>query len=124
MDYGSRRRRERRRSQRESTKYLAWVFVASPILVLVLGHGRYSIAEAAVMPALGVAILLWLRLRPGPPEHVASVEYLSRDDYDGPDALPPCFIAWCDCAGPATTGPMSPPRGRTRSATRSTSVRA
>src|SRR4051794_16506310 len=108
MDYGSRRRRERRRSQRESTKYLAWVFVASPILLLVFGHGRYSIAEAALMPAIGVVIVLWLRLRPGLPDHVASVEYLHRDDYDGPDALPPCFIAWCDCGWTSDDRPDEP----------------
>ena len=60
------------------------------------------------MPALGVAILLWLRLRPGLPEHVASVEYLRRDDYGGPDALPPCFIAWCDCGWTSDDRPDEP----------------
>jgi|tagenome__1003787_1003787.scaffolds.fasta_scaffold20641447_1 hypothetical protein len=78
---------------------LAWVFIASPLLVLTVGRGRYSLAEAAFMPAVGLFILLWLKRRPASsPEHLASVEYVQPGDTDRPDALTtPFCLAWCDC---------------------------
>ena len=95
------RRRNARREARSRMRALAWVFLASPILVVLFGKGRYSVYEAALMPVVGVAMLLWFRRRPLRwPEHLASVAYTSRlDDYHGPDALPPgsFYLAWCDC---------------------------
>ena len=94
----TRRKRELRRHLRGQTRILAWVFIASPLIVLGLGGGRYTVVGAAFMPVVGVAMLLWLRRHPGVPAHLASVEYVQPDDYDGPDALTtPFYLAWCDC---------------------------
>jgi hypothetical protein len=84
---------------RQRMSALAWVFIASPVLIVALGRGRYSVAEAAFMPAVGLGMLIWLRRRPAKvPEHLASVEYVQPDDYHGPDALTtPFYLAWCDC---------------------------
>jgi hypothetical protein len=92
-------RREFRRSMRSRTQALAWVFIASPLLVLAVGGGRYTVVEAAFLPILGVAMLLWLRRHPATvPAHLASVEYVQPNDYDGPDAdTTPFYLAWCDC---------------------------
>jgi hypothetical protein len=91
--------RERRRSLRGRLKGVAWAFVASPLLILTLGHGQYSVAQAAFMPVVGILMLLWFRHRPlDVPEHLGSVEYVQPDDYHGPDALnEPFYLAWCDC---------------------------
>jgi hypothetical protein len=91
--------REMRRQLRLTSTGLGWVFVASPVLVLLFGRGRYSVAEAAFMPVIGVAILLWLKARPARwPEHLASVEHVRPDESDGPDArTTPFYLAWCDC---------------------------
>jgi hypothetical protein len=83
---------------RDRMKALAWVFVASPILVLIFGGGRYSLGETALMPVIGVLMLLWFRRRPTVPEHVAAVELVRPDDYHGPGAkLDAFYLAWCDC---------------------------
>lgn len=83
---------------REQLRAVAWVFVASPVLIVIFGKGRYSVAEAAVLPVVGALMFLWYRRHPLPdPEHLAAVAWLARDDYDGPDAIPPAYAAWCDC---------------------------
>ncbi len=83
---------------RERMTGLGWVFIASPLLILAFGQGRYSLAETAFMPILGAGILLWLRRRPAPQKHVAGVEFVRPDDYRGPGAkLAPFYLAWCDC---------------------------
>jgi hypothetical protein len=68
------------------------------VLVLTVGRGHYSVAEAAFMPAVGLCILLWLKTRPASvPEHLASVEYV-QGHTDRPDApTTPFYLAWCDC---------------------------
>lgn len=35
-----------------------WVFIASPTLIVLVGRGRYSVAEAAVLPFVGLLMLL------------------------------------------------------------------
>ena len=37
-------------------------------------------------------MLLWFRRRPGPPEHVASVELVRPEGRSEP-----FYLAWCDC---------------------------
>ena len=77
---------------------VAWVFIASPLLILALGRGRYSVGEAAVLPAIGLLMLWWSKRHPGLPEHIAAVELVRPDDYDGPDArLDAFYLPWCDC---------------------------
>lgn len=75
---------------------LACVLIASPVAAPLLG--RDVIDLVAGIP-IGLGILAWYRWRPGPPEHLASVEYVVPDgSYDGPDAITePFFYAWCDC---------------------------
>jgi hypothetical protein len=78
--------------------WTAWVFVGSPLLILAFARGRYSVAEAAFLPIVGIAMLLWFRRRPTVPDHVAAVELVQPTDYSGPDALTdPFYLAWCDC---------------------------
>jgi hypothetical protein len=95
----SRLKRDIRRGIRDRMTGVAWVFVASPLLVLAFGRGRYSVIEAMFMPVVGIAMLLWFRTRPTVPAHVASVELVQPGgDYTGPDALTePFYLAWCDC---------------------------
>jgi hypothetical protein len=92
------RKRNDRRFRRGHVEALAWWFVASPVLVLAFGGGRYSVAHAAVLPAVGLLMLVWFKRHPGAPEHLASVSLVKPSDYDGPDALTNAFyLAWCDC---------------------------
>ena len=93
------RQREFRRDMRSHSKALAWVFIALGLLVLAFDRGRYTPVEAAFMPIVGVAMLLWLRRHPAAvPVHLASVEHVQPNDYDGPDArTTPFYLAWCDC---------------------------
>ena len=93
------REREHRRDMRDRMTSMAWLFVGSPLLILAFGRGRYSVVEAAFLPIVGIAMLLWFRRRPIVPSHLAAVELVQRaDDYTGPDALTaPFFLAWCDC---------------------------
>jgi hypothetical protein len=92
------RQRDFRRDVRDRMRDLAWVFIASPVLVVALGRGRYSVWEAAFMPVVGILMLLWFRRHPTVPEHVAAVELVRPDDYHGPGAkLDSFFLAWCDC---------------------------
>jgi hypothetical protein len=92
------RARSRRRSMRGRMQGVAWAFIASPLLILLFGHGRYSVGEAAVLPVIGLLMLWWFRRRPGVEEHIASVEYVQPDDYHGPDAKnDPFYLPWCDC---------------------------
>jgi hypothetical protein len=91
-------KRDRRRFIGDQMRFMAWLFLASPILILAFGRGRYSVGEAAVLPVVGFLMLLWFKHRPGVPEHVASVELVRPGDYDGPDARTESFyLAWCDC---------------------------
>jgi hypothetical protein len=91
-------KRDRGRFMRDQMEALAWVLLASPILVVAFGGGRYSIGEAAVLPVVGLLMLLWFKRRPAIPEHVASVELVGPDDYDGFDArTTPFYLPWCDC---------------------------
>jgi hypothetical protein len=95
------RKRNDRRFVRGNMEAVAWCFVASPVVVVALDGGRYSVGEVAVMPAVGVLMLVWFKRHPGTPEHLASVELVKPsdyDDYDGPDARTDAFyLAWCDC---------------------------
>jgi hypothetical protein len=98
MESRSLRKREHRRFMREQIKTLAWVFIASPILVLVFGGSRYSVWEAAVMPVVGILMLLWLRRHPTVPPHIAAVELVRPADHHRSDAeLDRFYLAWCDC---------------------------
>lgn len=98
MESRSLRKRERRRFMREQMTTLAWVFIASPILLLVFGGGRYSVWESALMPVVGIVMLLWFRRHPAVPQHIAAVELVRSADYDGPHAEADLFyLAWCDC---------------------------
>jgi hypothetical protein len=93
------RERDFRRDMRDRMRWVAWVFVGSPLLILAVGRGQYSVAEAAFLPIVGIVMLLWFRSRPTLPDHVAAVELVQPDDdYTGPDALTqPFYLAWCDC---------------------------
>ena len=92
------RKRNERRFIRGQMEAVAWCFVASPVLVVPFGGGRYSVGEVAGLPAVGLLMLVWFKRHPGTPEHLASVELVKPSDYDGPDALTDAFyLAWCDC---------------------------
>ena len=92
------RGRELRRDLRGRMTSVAWWFIASPVLVVAFGGGRYSVWHAAALPVVGVLMLLWLRRRPGLPEHVATVELVRPDDFHGPDAkLDVFYFPSCDC---------------------------
>jgi hypothetical protein len=92
------RQRNFRRDMRDRMKDLAWVFIASPVLVAAFGWGRYSVWEAAFLPVIGVLMLLWFRRHSTVPEHVAAVERVRLDGDHGRDAGRDwVYLAWCDC---------------------------
>jgi len=92
-------RRNVRERLRDATVAMGWVFVASPLIFLVFGSRGRSALEMASIPIVGVLLLVWVRRHPARyAEHVAAVEHVQPDDYDGPDALTtPFYLAWCDC---------------------------
>jgi hypothetical protein len=77
--------RQSRRSSRQGVRSLAYFLIAAPVLAPLLG--RDVIDLVAGIP-IGVGILLWHRWRPGPPEHLASVEHVVPHGF---------YLAWCDC---------------------------
>jgi hypothetical protein len=79
------------RQNRWMAKFGAWLFVATPLLWIAFGDD-YEPWEPAILPVIGVAMLLWMRVR-GPlvPEHLARVEYVDFEE------APPYYQAACDC---------------------------
>jgi hypothetical protein len=99
-----------RRDLRNRFKDLAWVFIASPVLVAAFGQGRYSVWEAAFLPMVGLLVLLWFRRHSTVPEHVAAVERVRLDGKQDPHAMSDCFyLAWCDCGWSGDDKGMSTP---------------
>jgi hypothetical protein len=92
-------KRARRRDLRDRMKAVAYVFIVLPVVAVIFEADRYTPAQVGFMMAIGGLMLLWFRLRPAPPKHVAVVEFVQRaNDYDGPDALTePFYAAICDC---------------------------
>lgn len=92
-------KRARRRDVRDRMKTVAYVFLVLPVVAVAFEDDRYTPVQVGFMMGVGLLMLLYFRLRPAPPKHVAVVELVQREnDYDGPDALTePFYAAICDC---------------------------
>ena len=81
-----RRKRERKRYMRGRMATVAWIFVGSPLIAVVVGRSG-SVYELAFLPVIGGLMLLWQWRHPVAAQHIAAVE----------DVRGEFFLAWCDC---------------------------